>query len=88
MAPQPIEKTEYALGNGMGLEASTLLDLVHGAAGPLDPQKRWGRLNRVAEKGAYRSDIARCRNEIAGANRTRKREVGPARMGYDRAATG
>jgi len=47
MAPQPIEKTEYALGNGMGLEASNLLDLVHGAAGPLDPQKRWGRLNRM-----------------------------------------
>jgi len=39
MAPQPLEKTESAPGNGMGSEASNLLDLVHGAAGRLDSQK-------------------------------------------------
>jgi hypothetical protein len=39
MAPQPLEKAESGVGNGMGSEASYLLDLVHGAAGGLDSPK-------------------------------------------------
>ena len=59
MAPQPLEKTESRLVNGMGSEASNLLDLVHEAAGRLDSQEggaAWSSFGvqrcSVAEKGA------------------------------------
>jgi hypothetical protein len=57
MAPQPLEKTESAPGNGMGSEASNLLDLVTGRLADWTHRKV-GQLEsslgvtKVAEKGA------------------------------------
>ena len=52
MAPQQFEKIESAPGNGMGLEASNLQDLVRGRAdrARLRPTSREN--DKVAEKGA------------------------------------
>ena len=49
MAPQPLEKTESAPGNGMGSEASNLLDLVHGGGWPIGLTERWGSLKAAWE---------------------------------------
>jgi len=47
MAPQPIEKTESGLGNGMGSEAANLQDVVYrSAADRLASRKGWRQLER------------------------------------------
>ena len=68
MAPQRLEKIESASGNGMGSVASNLQDLVHGRAADRAGLRFRSRENeqscKVAEKGAQRFEIARCRTEI------------------------
>ena len=65
MAPQRLEKIESAPGNGRASEASDPQDLVpvH-AADRARPQLGAARMRKVAEN-ARRSEIARCRSEIA-----------------------
>src|SRR5271168_5338229 len=50
MAPQRLEKIESAPGNGMGSEASNLLDLVHGRAADRTPLRLTSRENDEVAK--------------------------------------
>src|SRR5271168_3460776 len=68
MAPQRLEKIESAPGNGMGSEASDPQDLVRRLT-VRNSGSRASRMTKipvweVAEKGAERSEFARCRTEI------------------------
>lgn len=64
MAPQRLEKIESAPGNGMGSEASNPQDVVHGRAADRARLRKNDKVAKVAEKGAYGFDIARCKTEI------------------------
>jgi hypothetical protein len=80
MAPQRLEKIESAPGNGRASEASDPQDLVpvH-AADRARPQLGAARMGKVAEN-ARRSEIARCRSEIASRSLIRTpRRIYPAR---------
>ena len=68
MAPQRLEKIESAPGNGMGSEASNPQDVVHGRAAHralrLTEGEGLGGSYKVAEKGAERLEVVRCKTEI------------------------
>jgi hypothetical protein len=68
MAPQRLEKIESGPGNGMGSEVSNPQDVVHGRATDRArlrlTNRKNGKVTKVAEKGALRFEIARCRTEI------------------------
>jgi hypothetical protein len=64
MAPQRLEKIESAPGNGMGSEASDPQHLVRGRAADRARLPTSRKNHEVAEKGAQRSEIARCKTEI------------------------
>ena len=70
MAPQQVEKIEFAPGNGMVSEASNLLDLVRArgrpGATPAETPKQRSKipvLAKVAEKGAQAIGNVRCKTE-------------------------
>jgi hypothetical protein len=67
MAPQQIEKIEFAPGNGRGSEAADPQDVVNGRAATLRDSARMTKLQKVAEKGAQGFEIARCKTEIVAA---------------------
>jgi len=65
MAPQRLEKIESGPGNGMGPETLDPQYLVHGRAADRARLRLTNReKDKVAEKGAQRFEIARCRTEI------------------------
>jgi hypothetical protein len=65
MAPQGLEKIESGPGNGMGPETLDPQYLVHGRAADRARLRLTSReKDKVAEKGAQRFEIARCRTEI------------------------
>ncbi|MFZ0208217.1 MAG: hypothetical protein WAL59_19280, partial [Roseiarcus sp.] len=74
MAPQEVEKIEFAPGNGMVPEAANPLDVVTGARLTVrDPARMTScKRDKGTEKGTQRIEIARCKTEI-GACRRRKR---------------
>jgi hypothetical protein len=62
MAPQRFEKIESGPGNGMGSEASNLLNLVHGRAADRTPLRLTSRENDEVAKGQ------RDRKRVTGAD--------------------
>ena len=64
MAPQQVEKIEFAPGNGRGSEAASPQDVVSGRAADRARLRKNDKVAKVAEKGAYGFDIARCKTEI------------------------
>ena len=74
MAPQQVEKIEFAPGNGMVPEAANPQDVVDGRAADRARLRKNDKVAKVAEKGAQGFEIARCKTEI-GACRRRKRRA-------------
>ena len=74
MAPQQVEKIEFAPGNGRASGAANPLDVVKGARLTVRDSARMTKSQKVAEKGAQGFEIARCKTEI-GACRRRKRRA-------------
>src|SRR5271156_3660504 len=64
MAPQQVEKIEFAPGNGMVPEAANPLDVVKGRAADRAQLRKNDKGAKGAEKGAQGFEIARCRTEI------------------------
>jgi hypothetical protein len=64
MAPQQVEKIEFAPGNGRGSGAANPLDVVKGARLTVRDSARMTKSQKVAEKGAQGFEIARCKTEI------------------------
>jgi hypothetical protein len=79
MAPQQIEKIEFAPGNGRGSEAADPQDVVNGRAATLRDSARMTKLQKVAEKGAQGFEIARCKTEIGACRRRNRRASSLAR---------
>src|SRR5277367_3103401 len=74
MAPQQVEKIEFAPGNGRVPEAANPQDVVSGRAADRARLRKNDKVAKVAEKGAQGLEIARCKTEI-GACRRRKRRA-------------
>ena len=79
MAPQQVEKIEFAPGNGRGSEAENPQDVVSGRAADRARPARMTRLQKVAEKAAQGFEIARCKTEIGACRRRRRRASSLAR---------
>src|SRR5271156_2360259 len=88
MAPQQVEKIEFAPGNGMVPEAANPLDVVNGRAADRARFGKNDKVAKVAEKGAQDFEIARCKLKsapVAAGNAGRARWRGIVREGLERA---